>query len=161
MWPVRRCIVQLMDYLDKISAKYEVTRHRPTFTAQQMAAEEHVPGMHVAKPVIISADGEYYMCVLPASYKVDFDLLKRQLGANELLLADESEMSRMFGDCALGAEPPLGNLYGLMTFMDESMADEDYIVFQGGTHENSIRMEMTEYKRLAKPRVLSFSYPSQ
>lgn len=151
--------MQLMDYLDKISARYEVTQHRPTFTAQQMAAEEHVPGMYVAKPVVVQADGEYYMCVLPACYKIDFDLLKRQLGAIDIGLVDESEMAKMFGDCALGAEPPFGNLYGLMTFLDESMADDEYIVFQGGTHENSIRMEMVEYKRLAKPRILNFSYP--
>ncbi|AQT69911.1 YbaK/EbsC protein [Anaerohalosphaera lusitana] len=153
--------MQLMDYLDKIHAKYEVKQHRPTFTAQEMAAEEHVPGIHVAKPVVIKADESYYMCVLPASYKIDFDMLKRQLGAESLELAEEGEMAKMFGDCALGAEPPFGNLYGLTTFVDETLAEEDYIVFQGGTHENAIRMEMSEYKRLAKPTVMSFSYPSQ
>lgn len=151
--------MQLTEYLDKVSAKYEITEHRSTFTAQQMAAEEHVAGMHVAKPVVIRADDEYYMCVLPACYKVDFDALKRQLGVHEVVLADESEMAKMFTDCALGAEPPIGNIYGLLTFLDTSMADEEYIVFQGGTHEKAIRMEMIEYKRLVNPRMLSFSYP--
>ena len=115
--------MKLMDFLDKISADYEVSEHRPTFTAQQMAAEEHTPGLKVAKPVIIKADGEFYMCVLPACYKIDFDTLKRLIGAREIELADESDLARLFEDCSLGAEPPFGVLYGLLTFMDKSLEE--------------------------------------
>ena len=100
------------------------------------------------------------MCVLPASYKINFDTLKRQIGAEVIELASEIEMARLFSDCALGAEPPFGILYGLMTFMDKSMEGDEYIVFQAGTHETSIKMEMGEYKRLARPRMLSFCYPT-
>lgn len=152
--------MKLMDFLDRISADYKLTHHRPTFTAQQMAAEEHIPGMMVAKPVIINADNEYYMCVLPACYKIDFDTLKRQIGAQNIELADESDLINLFDDCSLGAEPPFGILYGLLTFMDKSLEDDKYIVFQAGSHETSVRMDMAEYKRLARPRVLSFSYPA-
>ena len=152
--------MKLMDFLDKIAADYEVRTHNPAFTSQELAAEEHVSGLNVAKPVIIRADGEYYMCVLPASYKIDFDMLRRQIGTDEIVLADEEELSRLFDDCDLGAEPPFGILYGLLTFLDTSLEDEDYIVFQGGTHETAIKMDMIEYKRLARPRIMSFSYPS-
>ena len=152
--------MKLMDFLDKVSADYEVTEHMPTFTSQELAAEEHIPGIMVAKPVIVRADEEYYMCVLPACYKIDFDTLKRQVGATELELADENEMAKLFDDCSLGAEPPFGILYGLLTFMDSSLEDDEYIVFQGGTHEKAVKMEMQEYIKLAKPRVLSFCYPS-
>jgi Ala-tRNA(Pro) deacylase len=156
----RRCIMKLMDFLDKVSANYEVTEHQTIFTSQQLAAEEHIPGLMVAKPVIVRADEEYYMCVLPACYKIDFDTFKRQVGASEIELADESEMANLFDDCALGAEPPFGVLYGLLTFMDTSLEDDEYIVFQGGTHETAVKMNMREYIRLARPRILSFCYPS-
>ena len=56
--------MKVIEFLDNSSARYEVTKHRPTFTAQQMAAEEHVPGMAVAKPVVIQADDECYMLSL-------------------------------------------------------------------------------------------------
>lgn len=152
--------MKLMNFLERVSADYEVTEHMPIFTSQQLAAEEHVPGLMVAKPVIIRADEEYYMCVLPACYKIDFDTLKRQVGACEIELASESEMLKLFDDCALGAEPPFGILYGLLTFMDTSLEDDEYIVFQGGTHETAIKMDMHEYIRLAQPRILSFCYPT-
>lgn len=150
--------MKLLDFLDGVSADYELTRHDPTFTAQQMAAEEHVPGMSVAKPVIINADGEYYMCVLPACCKIDFDLLKREIGASEISLAEEGVLTRLFDDCSLGAEPPFGCLYGMLTFMDRSLASGDHIVFQAGTHEDCIHMSVADFKRLAEPRILNFSY---
>lgn len=150
--------MKIIDFLDETSTKYEVSEHRPSFTAQQMASVEHVPGMMVAKPVVISADEEHYMCVLPACCKIDLDTLRSQLGSESLELADESEMARLFPDCALGAEPPFGGLYGMLTFMDSSLRGVEYIVFQGGTHDRSIKMEMSEYIRLANPRVLSFCY---
>ncbi len=48
--------MQIIDFLDKSKAKYEVTKHEPTYTAQNLAAAEHEPGKFVAKPVIVEAD---------------------------------------------------------------------------------------------------------
>ena len=74
--------MRVTEYLDKEGIQYESSEHRATFTAQQMAAEEHVPGITVAKPVVVKADNKLYMCVLPACHKIDFDMLKEQLGAH-------------------------------------------------------------------------------
>lgn len=150
--------MKVIDYLDKVEAEYEVSEHRPTFTAQEMAAEEHVPGLNVAKPVVVKADGSYYLCVLPASYKLDIDALKSQLGAEEIDLVEEAEMAELFPDCDLGAEPPLGSLYGLTTIIDSTLDKDEYIVFQGGSHEKAIKMKMDEYKRITHPQILIISY---
>ncbi|MBE0537764.1 MAG: YbaK/EbsC family protein [Phycisphaerae bacterium] len=150
--------MKVVDFLEEESAQYEVTQHRPTFTAQQMAAEEHVPGMFVAKPVVVRADSTYYLCVLPACCKIDLDALRVQLGVARVELAEESELAKLFPDCALGAEPPFGALYGLETIMDASLQEDEYIVFQAGTHEQALKMDVSEYRRLAEPKVLSFSY---
>jgi Ala-tRNA(Pro) deacylase len=153
--------MKVVEFLENSSAKYEVTKHQPTYSAQQMAAAEHVPGREVAKPVLVKADGQYYMCVLPACCKVDLDALKQDLHVDQVVLAGEDEMSKLFADCELGAEPPFGNLYGLETLMDESLEADEYIVFQAGTHEQAIRIAMADYKKLVSPLVLSFSYPDR
>jgi len=150
--------MNVVELLDSKGVRYEMSQHRPTFTAQQMAAEEHVPGMNVAKPVLVRADQTYYLCVLPACCKIDMDTLKDELGVGRVRLADEDEMAKMFGDCALGAEPPFGELYGLETIMDVSLEEDVSIVFQAGTHESAIRMSLEDYKKLTKPRVFNFSY---
>jgi Ala-tRNA(Pro) deacylase len=150
--------MNVAEYLTKNGVAYQVREHRPSFTSQELAAEAHEPGRYVAKPVTVKADGKFYMCVLAAPLKVDLQELKKQLGVKQVVLADEKEMARIFGDCALGAEPPFGNLYDLPTLMDKGLEDDDHIVFQAGTHEQAIQMSMADYRRLVKPRVLSFSY---
>lgn len=150
--------MRVIELLDKSSVSYEVTEHLPAFTAQQMAAVEHESGKYVAKPVIVKADGEYMMCVLSASYKIDLGALKSQLGAKSVELAQEKEIGKIFDDCELGAEPPFGNLYDLPTIMDKSLEKDDHITFQAGTHEKAIRMSMDDYRKLVEPKVLEFSY---
>lgn len=153
--------MKVTEFLDERGIHYEISQHRPAFTAQQMAAEEHVPGMEVAKPVVVRADRTYYLCVLPACCKIDMEALKRHLKADEIALADEEELAKLFGECALGAEPPFGQLYGIKTLLDEMLKNEPKIVFQAGTHEAAVRMNMDDYTRLEKPQVASFSYHMQ
>ncbi|GAH47461.1 unnamed protein product [marine sediment metagenome] len=150
--------MRVTEFLDKSGVKYEVTEHEPAFTAQQMAAVEHEPGKYVAKPVIVKADDKYVMCVLSACYKVDLRALKKQLGAKSVEIVEEKEIEKIFPDCELGAAPPFGNLYDLPTYMDKAMEEDDHIMFQGGSHEKSIRMSMDDYRKLVAPEVLEFSY---
>ncbi len=153
--------MKVLDYLDSQGVRYETSQHRPTFTAQQMAAEEHVPGMEVAKPVVVRVDGKPYLCVLPACCKIDMEALKKSLHAHDVMLADEDEMSEMFDDCLLGAEPPFGHLYGMETLVDISLERQGQLVFQAGTHELAVRMRTDDYNKLEQPRVMSFSYHMQ
>lgn len=150
--------MRVLDYLDSQGVRYETSQHRPTFTAQQMAAEEHVPGMEVAKPVVVRVDGKHYLCVLPACCKIDLEALKNGFHADDVTLANEDEMAELFGDCLLGAEPPFGHLYGLETLVDESLEQEPRMVFQAGTHELAVHMNMSDYNELEHPRVMNFSY---
>ena len=153
--------MKVTDFLDSEGVHYETSRHRPAFTAQQMASEEHVPGMEVAKPVVVRAGQRYYLCVLPACCKINLDALKRYLEADDVALADEEEMARLFDNCQLGAEPPFGHLYNLQTVLDKTLADEPKLVFQAGSHEQAIRMDTQDFVRLEKPRVTGFSYHMQ
>ena len=150
--------MQVIKFLKKSKVKYEVTKHKPTFSAQEMAAMEHEPGKYVAKPVIVKADGKYVMCVLSACYKIDMRALKKQLGAKKVELAEEEEMGKLFDDCDLGAEPPFGNLYDLPTVIDKTLEKDDHITFQAGSHEKAVRMSMADYRKLVEPKVLEFSY---
>jgi Ala-tRNA(Pro) deacylase len=150
--------MKTLEYLERAGVKFEVREHRPTFSAQQMAAVEHEPGRFVVKPVVVKVDGKYVMCVLAACYKVDLGALKKQLGAKSVELAEEQEIGHLFGNCELGAEPPFGNLYDVPTIMDKALAGDDHIMFQAGAHDKAILMKMADYRKLVNPKILKFSY---
>jgi len=144
----------VIEFLDKSRVKYEIIEHTPVFSAQGLAAIEHESGRFVAKPVIVKADSRYIMCVLCACHKLDLVKLKSQLDAEHVELAEEEEIGRMFPDCELGAEPPFGNLYNLPTVVDRQLEKDDHILFQGGTHGRAIRMSLSDFEKLAEPKVL-------
>jgi Ala-tRNA(Pro) deacylase len=150
--------MSVIDFLDKSGVKYELSEHKPAFSAQRLAAQEHESGKYVAKPVIVRADGEYIMCVLAACRKVDLRKLKGELRAEAVELAQEEQIGNIFADCELGAEPPFGNLYDLPTVMDSGLEKDDHILFQAGSHDKAIRMSMADYRRLAEPKVFDLSY---
>ena len=148
--------MNVQSYLDEMGVHYRVSHHPTAYTAQDLAATEHVPGQQVIKPVVIRADGQFLMCALPASHKVDLTELRRQLGTDSVDLADESQLGQLFPDCELGAEPPIGRLYGMQTLMDESLISDGKVTFQAGTHSDAITMSLADYRRVAQPEMAHF-----
>lgn len=148
--------MNLQSYLDEMGVPYRVSRHSSAYTAQDLAAAEHVPGRTVIKPVVVRADGEFVMCALPASHRIDLDELRQQLQAEDVQLADEQSMQEIFPDCELGAAPPIGKLYGLPTLMDESLFADERVTFQAGTHCDAVTMTLADYRRVAQPEVAYF-----
>lgn len=96
------------------------------------------------------------MCALPASHRIDMMELKEQLRAQDLMLADEHALERLFPDCELGAEPPIGRLFGMPTLMDESLTADDMVMFQAGTHTDAVTMSLAEYRRVAAAEIAHF-----
>lgn len=150
--------MNIIEYLDQSQASYSLSEHRPVFSAQVMAAEEHEKGQYVAKPVIIKSQGNFIMCVLPAPYRIIFDALRDYLGTDDVQMATEEETRGVFPDCEEGAEPPFGKLYGLRTIMDSSLEKDDHIIFQAGSHDKAVRMRMEDYLGLADPEITDFAY---
>ncbi len=150
--------MKIFDYLDQSNADYSISEHKPAYSAQVMAAEEHEQGKYVAKPVIVKSQGNYIMCVLAAPHKVVYDKLRDYLGTQDVELAGEEEIRGLFADCEEGAEPPFGNLYGLRTIVDEALEQDDHILFQAGTHDRAIHMRMEDYLALVQPEIADFAY---
>jgi len=151
--PVQR----LKDFLDDNGVKYTVISHSPAFTAQEIAESAHVPGKGLAKTVMVKIDGRMAMAVLPATCRVDLDLLREAAGAGSAQLAAEDEFKYRFPGCAVGAMPPFGNLFGMEVFVAEPLREADEIAFNAGTHSELIRLKYRDFERLVRPKVARIS----
>jgi len=149
--------MNLPSFLDDQGVNYRLSHHPQAYTSQDLAQAEHVSGRNVVKPVLIRADGEFVLCALPATHRVDLMELRTQLRAKEVSLADESQLRQCFPDCELGAAPPIGRIWGLPTLMDESLTSDDMVTFQAGTHDQAITMTLAEYRRIAQPEMAHFA----
>ena len=150
-------VKKLKDFLDDHRIKYVSIAHSRAYTAQEIAATTHIPGKDLAKTVMVKLDGKMAMAVLPASYKVDFHLLKKASGATEVELATETEFKDLFPQCEIGAMPPFGNLYGMEVFVAQTLAEDEQIVFNAGSHTELIKLAYTDFESLVQPKLLKFS----
>lgn len=147
--------IRLKEYLDSHGVAYTHCTHRLAYTAQEVAAAQHVKGREMAKTVILRGDNKFLMVVLPASHKLDLHALEGALSYRHLQLATEYEFAVLFPDSEVGAMAPFGNLYDLPVFVDTKLTDDDEIVFNAGTHTDTIRMSYRDFEKLVQPKVLS------
>ena len=149
---------KLKEFLDSHGIKYVSTGHSPAYTAQEIAAAANIPRKCLAKTVVVKIADKLAMAVLPADCRVDFGLLKDVTGEDKIEVASEREFEDSFPDCDVGAMSPFGNLYGLEVYAAGSLAKNEEIVFNAGTHSEIIRLAYKDFANLAKPKVANFSY---
>ncbi len=150
-------IAQLKQYLDKEKVRYVTICHSRAYTAQETAASAHIPGRELAKTVMVKIDGKMSMAVLPASCRVDFDLLKAAAGADNVQLAKEEEFVKLLPECDVGAMPPFGHLHGMDVYVSEELTEDEEIAFNACAHTVLIKMAYEDYERLVNPKVISLA----
>jgi Ala-tRNA(Pro) deacylase len=140
---------------------FEELHHPEVYTAQEVAQREHISGHRVVKVVVVMADGRPVELVLPASRRVNLDQVRTVLQAQEVRLATEEEMEKVFTGCEVGAIPALRHWKGVAVLMDRSLNVEGKILFQAGTHADAVRLNFRDWYELVQPQVATFSAPAE
>lgn len=148
----------IKEFLDQNHLKYVSIKHSRAFTAQEIAASAHIQGKKLAKTVVLKINGKLAFAVLPASYKVDLDMLQDALGSDNIRLANEQEFKDKCPGCEVGAMPPMGNLFNIDTYVAASLVEDDEIAFNAGNHTELIRMQYNDYEKVVNPKILRFSH---
>lgn len=151
---------KLKEFLDANKVAYNIMTHKVAYTAQEVAAAQKVTGWQMAKTVVCNCDGNYALLVLQAPVMVDFGRLKKALKCKEVRLASEQEMEKLFPGIELGAESPFGNLHNLPVYVDKGLAGETEMVFNAGSHTETMRIKYADYARLVNPTVVEIGKPA-
>jgi Ala-tRNA(Pro) deacylase len=137
----------LQKYLAAENIQYEVIPHELSMTSTRTAEACHISGDRLAKGIVLRRDGQYLLAVLPASHHLRLSDLRTELGDN-VHMADETEINRLFGDCAHGAVPAVGKCYGLDIIVDDSIQAQPDIYMEAGDHETLLHMGHVQFARL-------------
>ena len=153
--------MNLMHFLDEKGIPYRVYQHDETFDAQHMAQSLHVSGRRIAKAVMVRVNegAKYVVLLLPAPMLVCLQRVSKALGGAKVELATEAEMLKHAPGCEFGVVPVFGSQFGMETIVDQSLTTQDEIVFQGDTHEESIRLRFHDFYTLEHPRIASIAEP--
>jgi Ala-tRNA(Pro) deacylase len=133
-------------YLDQ-TVTYEIIPHEPTMSSMRTAEACHISGDRLAKGIVLRRKGGYLLAVLPASHHIRMDDLRSQID-EDIELADEDEIARLFTDCARGAVPPVGDCYALDVIVDDSIEGQPDIYLEGGDHATLIHVDGAQFAQL-------------
>ena len=153
MTTLQRCL----EFLDRNRVCFAHTKHSQAFTAMEVAFAEHISPHRVAKTVVYASAQGYGLALLPADYIIDMALLGAFVNDPLVRLASERELVELFPECELGAMPPFGSLFHLPVIVDSSVAEQEFIAFNAGTHRDVIHMYCADFFRLTHPAVASFA----
>jgi Ala-tRNA(Pro) deacylase len=137
----------LQQYLVARNINFDVITHEPTQSSSRTAEASRISGDRLAKGIVLLRDGGYVLAVLPASHHIRLADLRSELGDN-VKLAEEAEVGRLFPDCARGAIPPIGECYGLPLIVDDSIDTLPDIYIEAGDHETLIHLDRAQFASL-------------
>jgi Ala-tRNA(Pro) deacylase len=147
-------LARLQQLLDAAGVDYTQIHHRRDFHAAKTALDTFTPQQEFAKTVFVWVDGKPAMAVLPANKHLAPSKLRKAIGAKQVRIADEVDVKALCGDCEPGAAPPFGVLYDLPVYASQSLAADEEITFNGGTHDQAIRMRFADWQKLANPKIV-------
>ncbi len=139
--------ITLAGYLAGHGIGYDLVPHPHTETASASAAASRVPADRVAKAVVLMSGSGFMLAVLPASLHVKFGELRELLGS-DVGMASEEQIEDLFADCEPGAVPAVGAAYRLDAVVDDSLAAQPEIYFEGGDHANLVHVSGSNFQKL-------------
>jgi Ala-tRNA(Pro) deacylase len=151
--------ITLQHYLDGLGVDYEIVAHPYADNGLETAECAHIPPDKLAKSIMLEDEGGYLMAVCPASRRIKLGQLYRETN-RRLEFADETELADMLGDCALGAVPPVGELYGVDVVVDTELFMQPDVYFEAGDHVDLVHVSADNFQKLmSNAEHASFSKP--
>jgi Ala-tRNA(Pro) deacylase len=146
--------------LDEAGVSYRVVHHEPTATSEESARARGEELRVGAKALVIKAGGECRLCVLSAALKLDSSALKSGLGVGSVRFASADELLKLTG-LVPGSVPPFGRpVLPLDLVVDPSVLENAVVAFNAGLLTESIVLATEDYRRVARPSILTFARPA-
>lgn len=136
---------------------FQIFHHTAADTSEQVAKIRGTDPRIGAKALIIRSKGEFYLCVLRGTDKLDAKKLRANSGIKKFSFITQDELKENF-NLEKGAVPPFGNLIPNIkeTFFEADLTTEKYFAFNIGTKTDSIQIESQIVLDIVNPKVIEF-----
>lgn len=153
---------QIIEFLKSKKIDFEHITHEHVHHSEDAAKIRGNKIEQAAKAIVLKVrrkktkEYEIIQCVISGHKKIDFKKLKNLFEFDNVSLASPNEVLEKTG-CTIGSVPPFGVLFGLPTFVDNSILEQEYIFFSAGTHNDSVKMKREDYINCLNLQVFDFS----
>ena len=146
---------KVLDYLGKQKIPFEVLGHKKVFTAYDLSQTLKEDLHRIAKTLLVKADKNYVIVILPAAFKVDLAKLKKALSAKKLSIPKEEVIVKVL-KVKVGGLTPFGALHKVETVADKSLLKTQHMIINAGSFTQSLRLKVKDYLRAEEAKLASF-----
>lgn len=158
---IKKLPAKLINYLEKAGIKHEILEHKTVYTAYDAAATMKKKLNEIAKSLLVKADKDYYLVLLPADYNLDFKKLGKCIGAQTkkpvktVKIPGEKIMESLLKVKA-GAMSAFGKLHKLPVVVDKGLVKAKKVIFSSGSFNHSVEMAVKDFVKLEEAILGSF-----
>ncbi len=148
-------------YLEKAGVNHKILEHRTVYTAFDAATTMKKKMGEIAKSLLIKADKDYFLVLLPADYNLDFKKLGTCIGMQTgqkvkvVKIPGEKVMEELLKIKA-GVMSAFGGLHKLPVIMDKGLVKVKKAVFSSGSFNHSVEMAVKDFVKLENAVLGSF-----
>ena len=152
---------KLAKYLEKAKVKHNILEHKTVYTAYDAAATMGKKLNEVVKTLLVAADKDYYLVILPADHNLDFKKLAREISKitgkkiKAVKIPGEKVMEELLKVKA-GAMGAFGGLHKLPVIMEKNLVKVKRAVFASGSFNHSVEMAVKDFIKLENAALGSF-----
>lgn len=149
---------KLLKYLEKAGVDHNILEHKTVYTAIDAAATMKKKLNEIAKSLLVKADKDYYLVLLPADNDVDFEKLKKVIGKkNQKDIKTIKIPGEKIVENALkvkaGSLTAFGKMHKLAIVADKKFEKLKKAVFASGSNNHSIEMAIKDFFTIEEPLV--------
>jgi Ala-tRNA(Pro) deacylase len=143
-------VEKVIKKLEDAGVPFKKMEHPPVITSEDAARVRKTDLQSGAKALVFMADGSPVMLVLPGGARVDTKNFKKTYSIKDFRMATEAELMDHTG-LEKGAVPPLGSVFGIKTYYDESFHHLETVAFNVGSRSVSVEMSAESLIFVEKP----------
>ena len=144
---------KLVKYLEKAGIDHDILEHKTVYTAIDAANTMEKKLGEIAKSLLVKADKDYFLVLLPADHNLDFKKLGICIGAQAgkkikvVKIPGEKIMENALKIKA-GALSAFGGIHKLPVIMEKKLVGVKKAVFSSGSFNHSVEMAAKDFVKL-------------
>ena len=139
--------MNLITYLQRNNVWFNVLEKKSTIHTAEAAAATGLPLERVIKSLVLTADSEPMIIIIPGNCRVDKDKLKATLGVRNVQMVSFAEAERNSG-YPPGATPPVYHKKITRVVIDQRVMQFDTVYGGGGSRRKLIELKPIDIQRL-------------
>lgn len=144
---------RIIELFNNEGVEYKLYEHVPVYTSEQASKVRGLELKTGVKAMVVKSINCFVLADIAADRRLDFRKLERLVKMKKLEFATKDEVVTKTG-CEVGSVHPIGWLFNLDTYLDESVLNNEYVSFNIGLLTKSVGIRKDDLLRILKPKIM-------